>query len=125
MEFLVEFNLTVPDGTPESEVTERTSAEAAASADLARRGHLARLWRPPVAPGERRALGLYRADSEAELNTLLGALPLARWMQMTVTPLEAHPNDPTPQAPGRADPSRGHVTSDALIERVRAALPQS
>ena len=30
------------------------SAEAAASAGLAREGHLVRLWRPPVAPGERK-----------------------------------------------------------------------
>jgi hypothetical protein len=51
MEFLVEFELNVPEGTPESDVKQRESAEAAASADLAREGHLARLWKPPVAPG--------------------------------------------------------------------------
>jgi ribose 5-phosphate isomerase B len=43
------------------------SAEAAASAELARERHLVRLWRPPVAPGERKAVGLYRADSEAPM----------------------------------------------------------
>ena len=94
MEFLVEFQTHIPDDASESEVEARYPAEAAASAKLAREGHLIRLWRPPMAPGERKALGLYRADSEAQLDGLLGALPLHEWMQVTVTPLEAHPNDP-------------------------------
>jgi muconolactone delta-isomerase len=99
MEFLVGFDVTIPDGTPESEVKERVSAEATAAAGLARRGNLVRLWRPPVAPGESKAVGLYRADSEAELDGLLGVLPLNGWMQITVTPLEPHPNDPTSPRP--------------------------
>jgi len=94
MEFLVEFELNVPEGTPESEVEKRVSAEAAASAALARDGHLERLWRPPVAPGERKAVGLYRAETQPQLDTLLGALPLSRWMQVSITPLQPHPNDP-------------------------------
>jgi muconolactone D-isomerase len=94
MEFLVEFELSIPERTPESEVKERVSAEAAGSAELAREGHLLRLWRPPVGPGERKAVGLYRADSEAQLDGLFGALPLSAWMHLTVTPLEPHPNDP-------------------------------
>jgi muconolactone delta-isomerase len=40
MEFLVGFDVTIPDGTPESEVKERVSAEAIAAAGLARQGHL-------------------------------------------------------------------------------------
>ena len=95
MEFLVEFELTVPRGTPESEVDERESAEAAAAADLARKGHLVRLWKPPVARGERKAVGLYRADNQAQLESFLGALPLSGWMQATITPLAPHPNDPS------------------------------
>ena len=94
MEFLVEFELNVPAGAPESEVKDRVSAEAAASAELGREGHLVRLWRPPVAAGERKAVGLYRAESEEQLDGLLGALPLSAWMQTVVTPLEPHPNDP-------------------------------
>ncbi|HEX9482813.1 MAG TPA: muconolactone Delta-isomerase family protein [Solirubrobacteraceae bacterium] len=43
-------------------------------------------------------LGLYRADTEAQLTDLLRALPLYDWMNITVTPLEAHPNDPGPPA---------------------------
>lgn len=95
MEFLVAFDVTIPDNAPASEVQERVRAEAAAAARLAREGNLVRLWRPPVASGENKAVGLYRANSEAELEGLLTALPLDGWMQITVTPLEPHPNDAT------------------------------
>jgi muconolactone D-isomerase len=95
MEFLVEFDLHVPKGAADTEVIERVNAEAAASAELGREGHLVRLWRPPVRPGERKALGLYRADSEGELDSMLGGLPLSDWMHVTVTPLAPHPNDPS------------------------------
>ena len=96
MEFLVEFEVNVPDGAPACEVEARTSAEAAAAAMLVDQGHLVRLWKPPAAPAKTKALGLYRADSEAQLTDLLRALPLYDWMSITVTPLEAHPNDPGP-----------------------------
>ncbi len=94
MEFLVEFEVNVPEGTPQPEVELRESAEADAAARLVDAGHLVRVWKRPVAPGETRILGLYRADSEAQLQGLLGALPLYEWMQVTVTALEPHPNDP-------------------------------
>src|SRR5712691_3185506 len=98
MEFLVEFEVNVPDGAPASEVEARNNAEASAAARLVDEGHLVRLWKPPAAPGQTKALGLYRADSKEELAGLLGALPLYDWMNITVTPLEPHPNDPVPQA---------------------------
>lgn len=94
MEFLVEFEFNIPDGTTDAEVEERVAAEGGASAALAREGHLERLWRPPVAPGERKAVGLYRAESQPQLDRLLGALPLSDWMQVNVTPLAPHPHDP-------------------------------
>jgi muconolactone D-isomerase len=98
MEFLVEFDVSVPDGAPASEGDARNRPEASAAAGLADEGHLVRLWKPPVAPGEIKALGLYRADSEAQLTRLLAALPLYDWMRVTVTALEPHPNDPAPRA---------------------------
>jgi muconolactone D-isomerase len=91
MEFLVEFDLTTPPGAAENEVAARTEAEGAASAELARIGHLERLWTVSRAPGRWRGLGLYRASDEAEMNALLRALPLYEWMAVKVTPLEAHP----------------------------------
>ena len=89
-----EFELHVPDGTPESEVTSRENAEASAAAKLVDEGHLIRVWKRLVAPGDTKILGLYRADSESQLDGLLGALPLYPWMHVTVIPLEPHPHDP-------------------------------
>jgi muconolactone delta-isomerase len=43
-------------------------------------------------------LAQYRADSEAQLDGLRGALAPHEWMQVTVTPLEPHPNEPTAPA---------------------------
>jgi muconolactone D-isomerase len=94
MEFLVEFQVNVPDGTPEPEVEDRERAEASAAARLVDEGHLIRVWTRPVACGESSVLGLYRANGEAELEALLRALPLYEWMHVTVTPLGPHPNDP-------------------------------
>ena len=94
MEFLVEFEVDVPAATPDEEVDRRQRAESDAAAKLAEDGHLVRLWRRPLVGDGSTAVGLYRADSEAELDGLLGALPLADWLHVTVTPLEGHPNDP-------------------------------
>ena len=94
MEFLVEFDVEVPEGTSEVEVEKRKRAEAVAAAGLAAEGHLLRLWRSTAAAGDPKAVGLYAADGRAELDALLRALPLADWMQMTVVPLAPHPNDP-------------------------------
>ncbi len=95
MDFLVEFEINVPVGIPESEVTAREDAETAAAAKLVDQGHLIRLWKRHVGPGEGRPIGLYRAESEADMDGLLRALPLDEWMRVTVTPLEPHPNDPS------------------------------
>jgi muconolactone D-isomerase len=94
MEFLVEFELSIPDDIAESEVKEREDAEAAAAATLAREGHLVRVWRARAARGDAKVLCLYRADNLQELHDLLAALPLYRWMSVEVTTLEQHPNDP-------------------------------
>jgi muconolactone delta-isomerase len=94
MEFLVEFEVTVPKGTPEREINERNTAESAAAAGLARQGHLVRLWTTSAPPGKSKAVGVYRADSGAQLDALLSALPISDWMRVIVTPLAPHPNDP-------------------------------
>jgi len=94
MEFLVEFEVEVPAGTLDEEVGQRQRAESAAAAKLAEDGHLVRLWRRPLLGDGTTSIGLYRADSQAELDALLAALPLADWLRVTVTPLVAHPNDP-------------------------------
>jgi muconolactone delta-isomerase len=94
MEFLVEFEVEVPADTPDAEVQQHQRAESAAAAKLAEEGHLVRLWRRPLVGDGTTAIGLYRAFSQAQLEDLLASLPLADWLRVTVTPLEAHPNDP-------------------------------
>ena len=100
MEFLVEFEITAPRGTPETEVAARENAEAMAAAALAEQGSLLRVWKFAAPNGEASVLGLYRADSRAELDGLLEALPLYEWMHIKITALEPHPNDPNVERPG-------------------------
>ena len=122
MDYLVEFEVDVPEGSAQAEVEQRDRAEAAAAAELARDGHLLRLWKEPGAPGESRAVGLYRADSDAQLDGLLGALPLYDWMRVTVTPLAPHPNDPEAPIETGTPLPLPHLTR---VYRLEAAVGQS
>ena len=94
MEFLVQFELEIPDGVAEFEVEDLARAEAAAAEMLADNGHLVRLWQASIGTGRRTVLGLYSAGSKAELDGLLEALPLNEWMHTSITLLDQHPNDP-------------------------------
>jgi muconolactone D-isomerase len=94
MEFLTTLITNVPDGTPDATVDDTKAREAIRAAELAEQGHLLRLWRPPLEPGEWRSLGLWKANSEAELKGIIATLPLQKWMTVEITPLNPHPNDP-------------------------------
>jgi muconolactone delta-isomerase len=94
MEFLVTMTTQVPDGTPDETVAAVRAREAARSRELAEQGHLLRLWRPPLQPGEWRTLGLFAADDDVELENVLSSMPLRVWRTDSVTPLSPHPNDP-------------------------------
>jgi muconolactone delta-isomerase len=96
MEFLVDMVTTVPAGTSDDEVAAMRTREAARAAELIGQGNLLRLWRPPLAPGEWRTWGLFRADDADTLETLLASMPLRVWRHDTVTPLTPHPSDPGP-----------------------------
>jgi muconolactone delta-isomerase len=100
VEYLVTMTTHVPDGTPDSEVDEVRTREAARSRVLAAQGHLLRLWRPPLAPGEWRSIGLFSAADEAELEQVLASMPLHIWRSDEVTPLSPHPSDPALTADG-------------------------
>src|SRR5438477_774840 len=95
MEYLVAMTTNVPDGTPEEDVQETRAREAVRARELATAGHLLRLWRPPLQPGEWRTLGLFAADNDRDLETTLASMPLRVWRTDEATPLLAHPNDPT------------------------------
>src|SRR6476659_2052389 len=91
MEYLADLVTTVPEGTSPAKVDELRAAEAVRAADLAKAGHLVRLWRPPLGPGEWRSIGLFQAADEAELREILASLPLHIWMQVPITPPNPHP----------------------------------
>ena len=94
MEYLVNMTTRVPDGTPEEAVQDIRAREAAHSRELAAQGHLLRLWRPPLQPGQWRTLGLFAATDGDHLEKVLASMPLRVWRTDEVTPLSPHPNDP-------------------------------
>ena len=94
MEYLIDFTIDIPAGTPATEVDQRSQAEADRVSVLATEGHVLRVWRPTPDDGRWRATSLYRADDEAELNAILESLPLYPWMTISVRALAPHPNDP-------------------------------
>jgi muconolactone delta-isomerase len=96
MEYLVTMTTHVPDGTPDEDVQDIRTREGARSRELAAQGHLLRLWRPPLQPGEWRTLGLFAAADDGQLENVLASMPLRVWRTDDVTPLAPHPNDPGP-----------------------------
>jgi muconolactone D-isomerase len=94
MEYLVTMTTHVPDGTPDQAVDDIRAREAAHTRELAAQGHVLRLWRPPLQPGEWRTLGLFAANDRSELDDVLSSMPLHIWRTDEVTPLSPHPNDP-------------------------------
>jgi muconolactone delta-isomerase len=114
MEYLVTMTTHVPDGTPQEAVDDIRAREAAHSRELAAQGHLLRLWRPPLQPGEWRTLGLFAADDDAQLEAVLASMPLRVWRTDEVTPLSPHPSDPARQRISPGNPaSRSRRTGRA------------
>jgi len=98
MEYLVTMTIQIPDGTSEAAVQDIRIREAARLRELAAQGHLLRLWRPPLQPGEWRTLGLFAADDDAQLEKVLASMPLRVWRTDEATPLSPHPHDPARSA---------------------------
>ena len=94
MEYLVTMTTRVPDGITAAQVADVRAREAAQSAELAARGQLLRLWRPPLRPGEWRSLGLFAAEDGDAVERVLASMPLRGWRTDEVTPLGPHQNDP-------------------------------
>jgi muconolactone delta-isomerase len=107
MEYLVTMTTHVPDGTYSDAIDSVRAREAAHTRDLAAQGHVLRLWRPPLAPGEWRTLGLFAADDAAGLEQVLASMPLRIWRSDTVQELTAHPNDPPPGTGAPEGPGGG------------------
>ena len=96
MEYLVTMTTHVPDGTPDKAVDDVRAREGVHTRELAAQGHVLRLWRPPLAPGEWRTLGLFAAADAADLERVLASMPLRVWRRDEVKELTSHPNDPAP-----------------------------
>ena len=94
MDYLVEFTITIPDDALPAEIEQRLAGETTRVAELAAQAHVLRVWKPLPDDGHQRALGLYRAASDEELEAILDSLPLHPWMEISVTALAEHPNDP-------------------------------
>ncbi len=115
MQFLVDFDVVVPEGVPDSVVRQREVAEADTAARLAADGQLLRVWKRPAGHGTSTVLGLYDANNASELDDILRNLPLYDWMRIVITPLDPHPNDP--------QSTRRRRNPETRAQRVIAELP--
>ena len=122
MEYLVTMTTHVPEATPEGAVQDIRTREAARSGQLATQGHLLRLWRPPLQPGEWRTLGLFAAADGDRLEEVLASMPLRVWRTDEVTPLSPHPNDPDPVTP---TPGTGQKAAEFLVTFTLAVPPDT
>lgn len=94
MEYLVTMTTHVPERTSAEAVENMRAREAAHTRELAVQGHVLRLWRPPLQPGEWRTIGLFSASDAAQLEEVLASMPLRIWRTDDVTTLGRHPDDP-------------------------------
>jgi muconolactone delta-isomerase len=123
VEFLVDMVTTVPDGTTDAQVDAIRTREAARSRELAAQGHLLRLWRPPLDPGQWRTWGLFQAADPTELENVLASMPLRVWRHDTVTPLTTHPSDPgSGDVMSNQAPAGEAGILDAVLTRWKAAV---
>lgn len=90
-EFLVTMRINLPvDFAPDRRAS-LLAAEAARAKELAADGVLVRVWR---IPGQRANCGIWRAQDATALHEALISLPLWPWLDLDVSPLATHPNDP-------------------------------
>ena len=82
MEYLIDFTIDIPDGTPPSDVDLRSQAEADRVGVLATEGHVLRVWRPTPDDGR------WQAPSE-----LLGDLEGHRLRSFAVVSAQIHIDD--------------------------------
>jgi muconolactone delta-isomerase len=123
MEFLVTMTTNVPDGTSAEAVADVRAREAAHTRELAAQGHILRLWRPPLAPGEWRTLGLFAAADRGELEQVLTSMPLRVWRTDQITELAHHPNDPVPSAQRQPQPGAGETPAAEFLNTFVVDFP--
>lgn len=91
MEFLLKITVTFPpDGDPE-EKARRIAAEGVRARELAAEGIIKRVWR---IPGQWANYGIWEAPDATTIHDAVTSLPMWPYLEVEVTPLAAHPNDP-------------------------------
>jgi muconolactone delta-isomerase len=115
VEYLVTMTTHVPEGTTSAAVDDVRAREAAHARELAAQGHVLRLWRPPLAPGEWRTVGLFAADAGPGLEQVLASMPLRAWRTDEVSELSSHPNDPGPAAAPALPLPDGESAAEFLV----------
>jgi muconolactone delta-isomerase len=93
MEYLVTMTTHVPAETPGQTVAGTRAHQAAHSSELAGQGHLLRLWRPPLRPGESRPLDCSAPRNLAEVQAIRKPMPLDAWMAVQTAPLTPYQID--------------------------------
>jgi muconolactone D-isomerase len=94
MEFLLHIKVTFPpDGDPQ-EKARRIAAEGVRARELAAQGVIKRVWR---IPGQWANWGLWEAPDATAIHEAVTSLPMWPYLEVTVHPLGAHPNDPAAQ----------------------------
>jgi muconolactone delta-isomerase len=122
VEYLVTMSTRVHPGTTDAEVDAVRTRESARSRQLVAQGHLLRLWRPPLQPGEWRTLGLFAADDGARLEEVLASMPLRIWRSDEVTQLLPHPDDPV-RSGGQPTSSRPDTGTTEFLTTVAVTVP--
>jgi len=93
MEFLVNIKFVWPDSITEERRKDLREKEIKMADELAKKGHLVRMWR---VVGRRENWGLWRAKDATEMHAILSSLPIWPYMDVTVHAMAVHPVDPSP-----------------------------
>ena len=91
MEFIVHLQVNWPPENDPAELDRLVKAEHERAVELANAGILRRLWR---IPGRRANWGLWEAPDATAIHDAVTSLPMWPYLDVTVHPLGAHPNDP-------------------------------
>ena len=93
MQFLVQIEVRLPYGLPDSERERLRAAELERGRELRQAGSIEAIWR---IPGGLRNVGIWQAEDATELDELIASLPLFPFITAEVTALAQHPIDRPP-----------------------------
>lgn len=89
MLFKVEMQVNIPSSLPKAQADEIKAKEKAYSQQLQRDGKWPHIWR---VVGQYANISIFDVSDNQELHTLLTALPLYPYMEISVQPLCEHPS---------------------------------